>query len=174
MTPSERQQLDQWLEAEGAGLTDRADEVLTALFRSVPRREPRPGFADRVLRSVAAQAHARSWAWSQWWLKGAVALTLLLCGLATAFLPVASLSAVAMDWSAHTAQLVVEASVRTISWLHLGVAAWRVVDGLARAAALVLTTPAAVAVLAANVALAIALAGALKRLLSSGEEWSQC
>ncbi len=173
MNPHDTQALARWLEAERAGLDDLADESLAGLFRSVPRLRPRPGFADRVLRA-GVPARRAAWTWTPWWMRAGIAFTLLLCGLAAAFIPVARLSPlIAVSW-ARVVPLCIDASVRILWWLQHGVAVWRAVAGVGRAGAVVLTTGPALAVLTANIALAIVLTGALKHLLSSEEEWSRC
>ncbi len=173
MKPGERQELARWLEAEQSGADDAAEEVLTALFRSIPRHAPRAGFSDRVLLAAAPHLRGRSSAWSAWWTRAAIVATLLACGLTAALIPVGELSPLAAAW-ARLVPLAVDVSVGTIRWLHRGIFVWRAVAGVGSAGGLVLATPPALAVLAANIALAIGLAGALKRLLSPGEEWSRC
>ena len=51
-----------FLAAEGDGRDAAAEAALAELFRELPERRPRPGFAGRVMaRVAAAQARQRSW-----------------------------------------------------------------------------------------------------------------
>lgn len=53
---------DRFLAAEAEGREDAAEAALAELFRELPERRPRPGFAARVMTTIAAgEARRRGW-----------------------------------------------------------------------------------------------------------------
>lgn len=102
MRPSQQDLLARWLAAERDDRTDEAEAALLALFEELPRPEPRPGFADRVLArtglwGVLAAPVPRSLFASRW-RRALLALALLATGLSLFWLP-ATLQALAGLWS---------------------------------------------------------------------------
>jgi len=164
------EQLRRWRVAEEAGDDDRADEAFRAIFRLVPRRAPRPGFAERALLAAGIAGAAAPELLVTWWARGLVGLALLMSGLAALTLSPASSFGTAVSWVAGGMTAGAEGVTRLVEWIERGVFAWRLLSVLGRATALAVATPGVAAVVAANALLAFASFAALKRLLSSPEE----
>jgi hypothetical protein len=164
------EQLRRWRVAEDAGDDDRADEAFHAIFRLVPKRAPRPGFAERALLAAGIAGAAAPELLVAWWARGLVGLALLMSGLAALTLSPASSFGTAVSWVAGGMTAGVEGVTRLVEWTERGVLAWSVLSALGRATAVAVATPGVAAVVAANALLAFASFAALKRLLSSPEE----
>jgi len=164
------EQLRRWRVAEEAGDDDRADEAFRAIFRLVPRRAPRPGFAERALLAAGIAGAAAPELLVTWWARGLVGLALLMSGLAALTLSPASSFGTAVSWVAGGMTAGAEGVTRLVEWIERGVFAWRLLSVLGRATALAVATPGVAAVVAANALLAFASFAALKRLLNSREE----
>jgi len=164
------EQLRRWQVAEEAGDDDRADEEFRIIFRLVPRRAPRPGFAERALLAAGIAGAAAPELLVTWWARGLVGLALLMSGLAALTLSPASSFGTAVSWVAGGMTAGAEGVTRLVEWIERGVFAWRLLSVLGRATALAVATPGVAAVVAANALLAFASFAALKRLLSSREE----
>ena len=164
------EQLRRWQVAEEAGDDDRADEEFRTIFRLVPRRAPRPGFAERALLAAGIAGAAAPELLVTWWARGLVGLALLMSGLAALTLSPASSFGTAVSWVAGGMTAGAEGVTRLVEWIERGVFAWRLLSVLGRATALAVATPGVAAVVAANALLAFASFAALKRLLSSREE----
>jgi hypothetical protein len=164
------EQLRRWQVAEDAGDDDRADEAFRDVFRLVPSRAPRPGFAERALLAAGIAGGAAPELLVAWWARGLVGLALLMSGLAALMLSPASSFGTAVSWVAGGMTAGAECVTRLVEWTEHGVFAWRVLSALGRATALAVATPGMAAIVGANALLAFASFAALKRLLSSSEE----
>ena len=97
MRPSQQDLLARWLAAERDDRADEAEAALLALFEELPRPEPLPGFADRVLARVglgAVAAPVQRNLFASRWRRALLALALLATGLSLFWLP-ATLQALA-------------------------------------------------------------------------------
>jgi len=172
MTLDPQEHVRRWLAAERQEPPDAADEAFRLVFRLVPRHEPTPALAGRVLAAmqpprrapqIPALADAR-------WLKPLIAASLLLSGLAALALSVPfPLPRVGSFFSAFFSTLA-SAAVGVSHAVDFGLSVWALLSdvGLALRAA-VFTPPIAVA-LVLNAALAIALLLGLRRLMAPYEE----
>lgn len=79
-------ELERWLTAEAASDEERAQRSFGALIAAVPRLAPGPGFAERVVRAAvpvaAPSVGPLAWGW-----KVALAVALVLAGMAAGSLP---------------------------------------------------------------------------------------
>jgi hypothetical protein len=157
-----------WLDAEAAGRADEAD----IRFRTVSRRlEPvavPAGFADAVLARLGAARAVRD-AYSERWVRAAVAASLLLVGGVAALVPLdawigallTAVQAVAIGFG--------RVVVGGRAWLSSGVALW---GGLADAGAVIgrqLLGPVPLGLLALNLAIALCAFTVLRRLMALQE-----
>lgn len=76
--------LERWLAAEAAGDDLAAEEAFGAVFASMPRLAPPPGFTERVIMAFDREPDTgrATWLW-----KAALAAAVALAGLATGLLP---------------------------------------------------------------------------------------
>lgn len=162
------QTVRQWLEAEGAGRAEEADERFRALARNLVPAELPPGFTAAVLARIGLGSE-RPDAFAIWWVRAAVAAGVLLVGGAGAMLPwyvwlgalTASLQGVA--WALGRLLTGSEA------WVASGLAVW---SGLAGAAVVVgrqILDPVPLVLLALNFVIAACALGALRRLMALQE-----
>ncbi len=159
----------QWLGAEEDGLDSAADRALARALASLERRGPTRGFADRVLLSAGRMAPVAG-VWRSWWLRFPVAACLLTAGVtAGVLLPVILLVVVPLG-RAMGGTLLVACWHAVARWTTTAFASWAVVADVFEALGASLATPAAIAVLSANVLLAAASLFGLKRLLKPSEE----
>lgn len=102
MRPSQQDLLARWLAAERDDRAEDAEAALLALCEGLPRPEPLPGFADRVLARVglpeAVAATVQRSLFASRWRRALLAFALLATGLSLFWLP-ATLSALAGLWS---------------------------------------------------------------------------
>ena len=71
-----------WLAAEELGRDARAERALRGLFAALPMPFPTAGFADRVLAAAGLRASSAIY---PWWIRVAIAASLLLAGLTSAY-----------------------------------------------------------------------------------------
>ena len=158
----------QWLESEGAGSADEADERFRAVARTLESPRLPSGFTAAVLARIGV-GPARADVFAAWWVRAGVAAGVLLVGGAGAFLP----------WHAWTGALT--ASLQGVAWglgrLLAGGEAW-VASGLALWAGLAgastvvgrqLLGPVPVMLLGLNFVIAAVAFGALRRLMALQE-----
>jgi len=158
----------EWLEAEGGGAPGDADERFRAVCRGLDRLEAPAGFAGAVMARLAAVAVVRD-AYASWWVRAAVAASVLLVGGAAALVP----WPVWMDALLGSIQAVALGFGRLLAggqaWVAGGLALWA---GLAGASAVVgrqLLGPGPLLFLALNLAVAACALGALRRLMALQE-----
>lgn len=133
-----------------AGLA-REDARWRELFASLPILEPRPGFVRRVLVALPP----RSWFDSSWNRAG-LAAALAVVALAAALLVPTALSLARLAGPAAVLSLWIGAVADLFSGLGESLGAWGRLADLGRAAGRALAEPRALALLAANIALAVA------------------
>jgi hypothetical protein len=159
-----------WLRAERDGPDDLAERALTRVFAQLGRRAPGAAFADRVLLSAGHLVPpVVPWRWR--WVRGAVAACLVGSGLALAALPLFWLvlpPLVHAVGSPFMSTLSHSAARWMAAWMRL----CAVFADVGTALQSVLVTPTAVALLTANVLLALASLIGLKRLLKAPEEFT--
>lgn len=162
-----------WLDAESAGRADEADVLFAAMFsRRVPRLSPAPGFAGGVLAALQRPLAASRGLAVPRWGRAAVFVLLTFGGLAAALLastPVFELVAGAGIVLSRAVRL---ASAVSGAWWGTASHGWSATLALGRAIALVGASGPAIAVVAANLTLALVASIGLKRLLSPEEESS--
>lgn len=168
-------QLERWLALEGAGRDREAEAALGALFERLPELGPSAGFADRVMRAIAAPpalAAAAPAAGRSWLPRGLLAACLALVALAAPVLP-ALLAPIAGRVSlGGMVQGVADAVAALARWMAGAAAVW---DGLARIAgwaAAVAGAPQAVAALLVMLAVAALALRRLSDLIAHERSWS--
>ncbi len=162
------QDVREWLSAERAGSDELAERALGRVLARLGRRAPGAGFADRVLLSAGRLTPA-SRAWRSWWARAGVAACLLGAGLAAAVLPVWLLVADPVA-RALGSPLVSGVWHWMGRWMIAAFKSWAVIQDVASALRASLVTPAAIALIGANILLAAASLVGLKRLLRAPEE----
>lgn len=127
------------------------DATWRELFAELPLLEPRAGFVRRVLVALPP----RSWFDSPWHRAG-LAAALAVVALATALLVPAAVSLARLAGPATLLSLWIGAVADLMSGLGESLGAWGRLAELGRAAGRALAEPRAFALLAANIALAVA------------------
>jgi hypothetical protein len=128
--------LDRWLAAEAKGDDFAAEEALGALFHTLPRLAPRPGFAERVVMASLREPESGRAAWL--W-KAAIVAAVSLAGIATGLLPLLRWIPIQVPGPAE----IVTAAARGLAWLGrwlgAGLNVWemlaRIGEAIGRAAA---------------------------------------
>lgn len=173
--PQPHDPLARWLQAEREADDAGAEAALLELFESVPRPAPSAGFADRVLQRVALSEKAlpvpARESWIVWLLRSpgfrlVLASCLLTAGVALLFLPQMFMALARMVTLGDMLQLGVASVVDLGRWL--GVAA-RVGEWLLTvlgALAVSLTSPAAIKVMAACLAISGMSIALLRELMT--------
>ncbi len=159
-----------WLAAEGRD-EPAAEAALRDVFRAVPRMDPSPAFAGRVLARLAAahRAPGRSW-WNARWMRPLTAAGAMLVGLAVlavvSSVPAPGVSGVVRGWSFAVAD-----GARALTRaLDIGLWLWAVLVSVGSAARAVVATPWVSAALAVNGIVALVGFFGLRRLLGPREE----
>ena len=158
----------EWLEAEDGGAAGDADVRFCAVCRGLDRLEAPAGFTGAVMARLAAVAVVRD-VYASWWVRAAVAVSVLLVGGAAALVP----WPVWMDGLLGSFHVVALGFGRLLAagqaWVAGGFALWA---GLAEASAVVgrqLLGPGPLLFLALNLAVAACALGALRRLMALQE-----
>ncbi len=166
MTGRFEREIEAWLAAELSGADEGADEALLRAFSALPRREPGPAFADRVMRSLST-IRPVALEWRSRWLRLAVAACLVATGLAVALVP----QMMTLATLTHGTGAIVLAGWHLVSRsVAASFASWHVVEGVGFAVLAALANPVAVAVLLGNALVAAVSLLGLKRLLGVREE----
>ena len=157
-----------WLDAELAGRTEDADRSFRAVAGALPRLDPPTRFADAVMARVGAMRAVPDM-WARWWVRAAVAASVLSAGGA------------GLSLSPHGWFMAIVASLRTVAlglgdlsaalqaWVAGALALWA---GLAHAGVVAgrqLAGPAPLLILLVNFAMAAGAFAALRRLMPSQE-----
>ncbi len=158
-----------WLGAEEDGLDGVADRALARALAGLEHRGPTPGFADRVLSRTGRLAPVAG-VWRSWWLRFPVAASLLTAGLTAAVLLPAGVVVVGFLGRTFAGSLLAASWHAMARWTTIAFRWWGVVADVVEALGASLATPAAIAILSANVLLAAASLLGLKRLLKPPEE----
>jgi hypothetical protein len=162
-------EIGRWLAAERLSRIDEAETSFRAVFRQLPYRGPRVGFAGRVL-AAAGLPTRDGRALNARWLRVLGGAGLLLVGLAAAAPSVSMPMLPAPSAMSGLLALV----VRGFSWagrlFDVGLSAWSTVGAVGQGLRAAAATPQAVALLTANLALAIAALWGLSRLMDPQEE----
>lgn len=157
-----------WLTAEEAGRPEEADGLFRAIARLLPRVGPPDRFADRVLARIAPAPKADD-IWAAWWLRAAIATTLVTAGVAAGSWPVRTTFRAVLA-SLHLAIWGVDqVGTGLQAWVGSALTAWA---GLAQAAVVLgrlLVAPGPAMLLTLNLAVAGAAFAALQRLLAQEE-----
>lgn len=157
--------IERWLEAEARGETGEADEAFRAVFSTLPRLEPRAGFAERVTYALRPQPAARL-AWLGWWPKAAMLGSMVLVAVMVGLLP-------SLGWIGvriPPAEAVVDAAWRGTAWLAgwfaTGLEVWSFMIRIGNAIGVAMTTPQIGAALLGTALLGAAAFYELNRLLA--------
>jgi hypothetical protein len=168
MTTHQDAGIRDWLEAEAEGRGEEADRRFRSISRGLARAAVPAGFADAVLARIGSARAARD-VYSAWWIRAAVAASVVLVGGVAALVPV-HVWVDAMLGSVQTVAVVVSRVViGGRAWLAGGLALWA---GLADAGAVIgrqLLGPVPLGLLAVNLAVALCAFGALRRLMALQE-----
>ena len=130
-----------FLDAEGAGRDDAAEAALAELFRELPERRPRPGFAARVMaRVVAREARRPSWL-ARPAARFAVAAAAVALAVSSALLVPLIGPLARLVGPAGAVGLLASGSAGLASRFAAGLSAWEPVTTAARALGLALLDP---------------------------------
>lgn len=154
----------EWLDAERAGQTDAADVLFRSAAGALPPLSPPAGFADAVIARLSA-AWPQPDIWTLWWVRGAVAVCVLLVGVAGGALPPHVWLGGALAAIRGVAVGLAQVSAALHAWVSGALALWA---GLGDAAIVVgrqVAGPASLVLLGLNFAIAAAALFALRRLM---------
>lgn len=147
----ERHILD-WLTAERAGREEDAEQMLGAIFRTLPEAMVPAGFADRILVGAGLVL--------SWPLRAAIGGSLMAAGLAAAFVLPAVMSLLGQIHLGDVLGMAAGTFVGAVNTVDEMVAVWRFLALLRESLWLVATTPTVAFALLATVAVAaLALRG---------------
>lgn len=159
-----RKEIDRWLAAEAAGDDTTAETAFGASFARLPRLAPRPGFAERVTWAAVPEAVRPALGERGW--KIALAVSMALAGLATAFLPALRL----LPIGPGSLGGVLRAGNDALAWMAGrvadGVAVWDFLGQVGGAVAVAASTPEATAALFGSAIVSGLALYTLHRLLS--------
>ncbi|MGH7564732.1 MAG: hypothetical protein ACREK5_09965 [Gemmatimonadota bacterium] len=155
--------IERWLEAETRGEAEEAEAAFGVAFAALPRLEPRPGFAERVMYAFQP-APVRGFAWLSWGPKAATIGALTLVAMAIGLLPVAGVA-----FEAPSVGWVVDGVTGGITWLAqwltAGLEVWSFMVRIGNAIGVAMTTPQLGAALLASALVSAAALYQLNRLL---------
>jgi hypothetical protein len=175
--------VSRWLEAESEGADDAAEAALLEMFESLPPLTPRAGFADRVLRRVALEeavavpAGARQPGVLSWLVRSRAFRFAVACGVfATAFallwLPELLLVLGRLVSLSDVMGFGAASLVDLGRWFTLVARIGEWVLTVGKAFAVSLTSPAALKVTAACLAISGISIAALRDLMNRNRSWS--
>jgi hypothetical protein len=169
MTDNWRPELDRWLDVEQHGTDEAADAAFASLFRAVPPRAPSSAFAGRVMEAVGRVD--RFWpVWTEsWWLRGALAASMLLTGMAAAGVAPAALAGSGLLWVTRGLGAGAWLLGLLLSAFKAGLEVWGVLAGVGQTALLVLQTTPVCLFVVVNLMVTAASFAALRRLLGQQE-----
>jgi hypothetical protein len=170
-----RRTLERWLAAEQRGRPEEAEEALRILFREVPRFEPAPGFADRVLAGAGLARH-QAQAVAEF-LRAAVVLALLAMGL---FAVAVWTAAGALSWPGVLARLnpvqaltgLVGLVGSLVEWMLGGFAVWSGLAQVSGTVARIAATPTVTGALVVCALISILAFRALQDLVVRERSWT--
>ncbi|HEV7516396.1 MAG TPA: hypothetical protein VGR07_08860 [Thermoanaerobaculia bacterium] len=183
--------LDRWLRAEESGGDrgddDAAEAALTALFAALPLYAPAPGFADRVLTTVAPQRPARSdvrerararaaallpaFLGSPWGRAG-LGLGLVAAAVGLPFLLAALVPLVAALRPALLAPAAAHALTEASGWVISGLRLWRWLAAFSRSLLTPLESPAVAAAMGACLLVSALALRLLHELFQRERNWT--
>lgn len=162
-------ELKRWMEAEGEGRLDEADQLFGALFaQHVPVLAPPSAFADRVAREAFAARASSPWAWRSVRLGTGVAAAVM--GLVLSVVLTLDPFAVLEVSVGRAAGLLADARAVLQAGLASAVTAWTLAASLGRATLVASSSGLVPFVLVANLLLALVSWYGLTRLLAPREE----
>ncbi len=164
--------LHRWIAADQADLDAEADGAFRAVFQVMPRRAPRPGFANRVAVAVGTLVrpvgHSTPWSWS----RRAAAAALAVIGTASMYFATVALAPII----ARRLGALVSASARGFVWvvMHLesGLDLWAILAEAGRAIGAAIATSQVASGLVAIELVGVVALYALHRLLTLEKESS--
>lgn len=154
----------EWLDAERAGRTDAADVLFRSAAGALPPLDPPAGFENAVMARLS-DVWPEPDIWTLWWVRGAVAVCVLLVGLGGAALPSQVWLGAVLTSIRGIAVGLAQASAALLAWVSGALALWA---GLGDAAIVVgrqVAGPASLVLLGLNFAIAAAALFALRRLM---------
>jgi hypothetical protein len=169
-TSEEDLQVTAWLEAEQDGEMEAADRHFRSVIGRLPRLEPSPGFALRVL------AHARmlpsqsaSGVWVSWWLRIVVGTAMACTAVAVASLSMSDIVTAGVGVVRSVAIGIEHVWDWTGSSATAGFRVWTLAAQVGGALSTVCAQPGSAVFLATNLAAAAGALAALRRLLAPQE-----
>jgi hypothetical protein len=166
--------MSRWLEAERDGRAEDAEAALFEVFELLPPLAPSAGFADRVLRQVALQspATARSSLFRSRGFRLVLASCLLAVGISLFWLPRALAALAGIVTVGDLVQVGVASAIDLGRWLLVigGIGEWFVT--VLEALAVSLTSPAALRLTAACLAVSGVSFVFLRDLMTRNRSWS--
>ncbi|MGH7570994.1 MAG: hypothetical protein ACREMK_04015 [Gemmatimonadota bacterium] len=155
--------IERWLEAEARGDAGEAEAAFGAAITALPRLEPRPGFAERVMYAFQPTP-VRRFAWLSWGPKAATIGALALIAVTIGLLPVAGVT-----FQVPSVGWVVDGVTGGIGWLAewltAGLEVWSFMVRIGNAIGVAMTTPQLGAALLAGALVSAAALYELNRLL---------
>ncbi|MES1244925.1 MAG: hypothetical protein ABUT39_25175 [Acidobacteriota bacterium] len=172
MRDDRHETLTRWLDAEHADSDDAAEAALLELFESLPPLAPPAGFADRVMRRVALEpaAPARR-SWHPRILRAAVAFGVLATALSLLWVPELLMVLGRMVSMGDILGLGTASVVDLGRWLALAARIGEGILTVAGAFAVSLTSPAALKVTAACLAVSGISFVVLRDLMTRNRSW---
>lgn len=159
-----QKEIGRWLVAEAEAATDEAERAFEAVFGALPRLEPRPGFAERVLYAFQPAPAVRPSEWLRWGWKAATGAALATVALALVLVPATGI-AVDLPSAGRVVQTATGGVTWVAAWLANGLEVWGFLIRIGNAIGVAVATPQVGAALMATAMIGAAALYELNRLL---------
>lgn len=141
MSPRPHPDLERWLAAESAGDDLAAEAAFGALFQTLPRVAPSPGFAERVVMELREAQREPETGRATWVGKAALAIAMALAGVAAGFLPLLRRIPLDVPGPAEIVSAAAHGLAWIAGWLGAGLDVWGTLARLGGAIGTAVATP---------------------------------